>query len=255
MYWFQQHAKLNSNTYFNRLNALPVPAATNYTYGGRIGGPIILPGFDGRGKAFFFFNQEEVYNPIETARSRTIIRQSALDGNFTYGASRRAADRERAGARGRDGHHGRERHLRSDHQGAARIDSDGGGDSTGTISELVTSPNTAGYDYLVPNKGIRHTPTVNITVNLSPKHRLQGSYYWQRFNNTPDTLNSADADVPGLPGVWRSGVLPDDRVHVVAVHDVHARSSTKCAAAGSGRRSTSSPTPRRPCSTTRAATT
>ena len=31
--------------------------ATSYTYGGRIGGPIVLPGFDGRGKAFFFFNQ------------------------------------------------------------------------------------------------------------------------------------------------------------------------------------------------------
>ena len=44
-----------------------MPQATNYTYGGRIGGPIILPGFDGRGRAFFFFNQEEVYNPIETS--------------------------------------------------------------------------------------------------------------------------------------------------------------------------------------------
>jgi hypothetical protein len=61
-YWFLQHANLNSNTFFNRLNALPVPAATSHTYGGRIGGPIILPGFDGRGRAFFFFNQEEVYN-------------------------------------------------------------------------------------------------------------------------------------------------------------------------------------------------
>ena len=89
VYEFMQHAKFNSNTFFNRLNALPVPQATNHTYGGRVGGPIILPGFDGRGRAFFFFNQEEVYGPIETARGRTIIRQSALDGNFTYGTVRR----------------------------------------------------------------------------------------------------------------------------------------------------------------------
>jgi TonB family protein len=34
-------------------------------------------------------------------------------------------------------------------------------------------------------------PTTNTTINLTPKNRLQGSYYWQRFNNTPDTLNSA----------------------------------------------------------------
>jgi hypothetical protein len=39
----------------------------------------------GRGKAFFFFNQEELYNPFENARSRTIIRESALNGNYTYG--------------------------------------------------------------------------------------------------------------------------------------------------------------------------
>jgi len=87
LYEFMQHADLNSNTFFNRLNGLPVPQATNHTFGGRVGGPIILPHFDGRGRAFFFFNQEEVYSPIETARTRTIIRQSALDGNFCYGVT------------------------------------------------------------------------------------------------------------------------------------------------------------------------
>ena len=86
LYYFLQHANLNSNTYFNRLAGLSIPAATNYTYGGRVGGPIILPGFDGRGRAFFFFNHEEVYNPLEASRNRTIIRQSALNGDFTYGA-------------------------------------------------------------------------------------------------------------------------------------------------------------------------
>ena len=85
-YEFMQHAAFNSNTFFNRLNGLPVPVATNHTYGGRVGGPIILPGFDGRGRAFFFFNQEEVYSPREVPRSRTIIRQSALLGDFTYGS-------------------------------------------------------------------------------------------------------------------------------------------------------------------------
>jgi hypothetical protein len=77
LYWFLQHRLLNSNTFFNRLNGLDRPEATNYNYGGRIGGPIILPGFDGRGRAFFFFNQEETYSPIETPRTRTIISESA----------------------------------------------------------------------------------------------------------------------------------------------------------------------------------
>ena len=71
--------------------------------------------------------------------------------------------------------------------------------TTGTISQLATTPNTAAFNWLVPNKGIRHTPTTNITLNLTPKNRLQGSYYWQRFNNTPDTLNNADETFPGFP--------------------------------------------------------
>ena len=199
LYWFQQHAKLNSNTYFNRLNALPVPAATNYTYGGRIGGPIILPGFDGRGKAFFFFNQEEVYNPIETARGRTIIRQSALDGNFTYGPIGAQNTVNVMALAAAVGHRGRQRHLRPDHQAAARATS--ARPRARRARSRTWSPRRTrrAITTWCRTRAIRHTPTTNITVNLTPKHRVQGSYYWQRFNNTPDTLNSAEATFPGFP--------------------------------------------------------
>ena len=85
LYSYSQHAMFNSNSFFNRnQRSMPVPQATNLTYGGRVGGPIIIPGvFDGRGKAFFFFNYEEVYNPIETARQRArSSAQSALNGEL-----------------------------------------------------------------------------------------------------------------------------------------------------------------------------
>ncbi len=195
VYVFLQHARFNSNTFFNRLNGLPVPVSTNYTYGGRIGGPIVLPGFDGRGRAFFFFNQEEVYSPREIPRGRTIIRQSALDGNFTYGpvgAQTTVNVLAIAAANGQvSAYDPQVKSILEMIRAAAATE--------GTISELVTSPNTASYNWLTPTKTIRHTPTTNITINLSPKHRLQGSYYWQRYNDTPDTLNSADPTFPGLP--------------------------------------------------------
>jgi len=70
---------------------------------------------------------------------------------------------------------------------------------------LVTSPNTATFNFLVPNKGVRHNPTQSVTVNITPKHRLQGSYMWQRFNNSPDTLNGADAPFPGFPAYGDQG--------------------------------------------------
>ena len=67
------------------------------------------------------------------------------------------------------------------------------------ISQLETAPNTAGYDLLSPFTVIRHSPTANVTVNLTPKNRLQGSYYWQRFLDNPDTLNNGDVQFPGFP--------------------------------------------------------
>ena len=86
--------------------------------------------------------------------------------------------------------------------------------TTGTISELVTSPNTASYDYLVGTKTLRHTPTVNVTVNLTPKNRLQGSYYYQYYMDTPDSLNSVESRFPGFPGDL--GLDPDRTVQVGA---------------------------------------
>jgi hypothetical protein len=201
LYTYNQHKNFNSNTFFNGVNGLPVPAATNWTYGGRIGGPIVLPGlFDGRGKAFFFFNYEEVYNPIETPRGRTIIRQSALDGNFTYNLTNPTTVNVLAiaAANGQVSTYDPTiKSLLDAIRAAAQ--------TTGTITELVTSPNTAAFNFLVPNKAVRHNPTQSVTVNITPKHRLQGSYLWQRFNNTPDTLNSADATFPGFPAYGDQG--------------------------------------------------
>jgi hypothetical protein len=195
LYSYNQNAKFNSNAYFTRLSGLKKPAATNYTYGGRVGGPIVIPGvFDGRGKAFFFFNQEEVYAPAETTRTRTLIRQSALDGNFTYNLASpttvnllalAAANGQLATA------DPTVRALLSSMRTAAG--------TTGSIQEIASSPNTASFAWQVKRETIRHAPTTNITVNLTPQHRLQGSYYWQRFNDTPDTLNQGDPSYPGFP--------------------------------------------------------
>ena len=195
LYSYNQHAMFNSNSYFNRLNGNPVPQATNFTYGGRVGGPIIIPGvFDGRGKAFFFFNYEEVYNPIETPRTRTIIRQSALDGNFTYNQTTPTTVNvlALAAASGQIATYDPTVRalLESIRQAAG---------TTGSIQEVITSPNRGSYNFLVPNKGTRHNPVTSITVNITPNHRLQGAYHYQAFSNTPDTLNNADAIFPGFP--------------------------------------------------------
>ena len=206
LYMFLQHANLNSNTYFNRLNGLERVQATNYTYGGRIGGPIILPGFDGRGRAFFFFNQEEVYNPNEDVSARTFLRQSALDGIFKYGANGQfqvdMMANVQAWAAANTGV------IPGVTVAGAQYDPEiktllesilASTTKAGTIEELITNPNRATLRWPVSVRSLRHSPTVNITANLSSKHRLQGSYFWQRFVTDPDTLNGAEPTFPGFP--------------------------------------------------------
>jgi len=206
LYLFLQHKLLNSNTYFDRLNGLDRPQRTDFTYGGRIGGPIVLPGFDGRGRMFFFFNQEEVYNPNETIRARTFIRQSALDGTFAYGSTGQFSVNMMAAAQAWAA--ANTGVIPGVSLAGAQFDPQikslleairASATTTGTIEELVTNPNRATLRWPVPVQSLRHSPTVNITANLSPKHRLQGSYYWQRFVTDPDTLNGADPTFPGFP--------------------------------------------------------
>ena len=195
LYSYNQNKIFNSNAYFTRLSGNPVPAATNYVYGGRVGGPIIIPGvFDGRGKAFFFFNQEESYAPAEGLRTRTMIRQSALDGNFTYNLTNPTTVNllALAASKGQLATYDPVvKSLLESMRAASQL--------TGTVQEVATSPNTASFAWLVNRKVQRHSPTTNITVNLTPNHRLQGSYYWQRFSDAPDTLNSGDPSYPGFP--------------------------------------------------------
>ena len=55
--------RLNTNYYFNKVNGLEKNDVRMHTYGGRIGGPIVIPGlYDGHNKAFFFFNMEHQHS-------------------------------------------------------------------------------------------------------------------------------------------------------------------------------------------------
>jgi hypothetical protein len=54
----------NSNYYFNEANNQPKNVLTLNQWGARQGGPIVLHGYDGRGKAFFFFNFEQLRFPL-----------------------------------------------------------------------------------------------------------------------------------------------------------------------------------------------
>jgi hypothetical protein len=195
IYHFLRHPSLNSNYFFNEVNGLDKNDVVLHQAGGRVGGPIKLPGFDGRGKAFFFFNYEQFYQPTEITRSRTLLNPDAQRGVFTYlsGSSTRQIDLLALAAA--NGH-------------TATIDPTiaavlaqirAGAESTGNITAPPDATLLDDYIYQAPAKGDRYFPTSRVDFNLGPTHRLSGTYYWQRFVSTPDILNNNEPSFPGLP--------------------------------------------------------
>jgi len=195
IYEYFRHKSLNTNTFFNRLAGLPRPRVTISNYGGRVGGPIVIPGlFDGRGKAFFFFNHEETWQPNQLRRTRTIIKEGAALGNFTWNVNspRTVNVLQLAAANGQIS--AMDPNVQSILSSILAVSK-----TTGTVESTAANLNTDTYNFLTSVASVRHSPTTRVDINLTNRHRLSGSYYWQGFSDTPDTLNNADPTFPGFP--------------------------------------------------------
>ena len=195
-YEYFRHSSLNTNTFTNGvLNKLPKPRDTVDQYGGSLGGPIVIPGLvDGHGRAFFFFNQEETYTPNERSRTRTILKDSSVLGNFSYNlvAPTTVNLLQLAAANGQVSTVDPTiAAFLGQIQAAVKL--------SGVITPSTTNLVTDSYNWLVPVRSKTHSPTGSVDFNLTPKQHLKGTYYWQRFNTFPDTLNSAEETFPGFP--------------------------------------------------------
>src|SRR5688572_8200850 len=84
-YYFGRRDWLNANTWFNNRDGVKKAKLRQNQGGFRAGGPIVLPGFDGRNKAFFFFNYEELRQPNEVTRNnRNVLSPAAQAGSYCY---------------------------------------------------------------------------------------------------------------------------------------------------------------------------
>jgi hypothetical protein len=85
-YEYFRHRDLNTNYYFNIRAGLPKNELTLNQWGFREGGPVVIPGmYDGRGKAFFFFNFEQLRFPLNNTRTRGVLTVDSEYGLFRYG--------------------------------------------------------------------------------------------------------------------------------------------------------------------------
>src|SRR6201991_2173456 len=93
VYWYHRNPALNANYWFNNRDLAPDPVTHKAPQsrillnqpGGKVGGPIRIPGlFNGKDKAFFFVNYEEYRLPEKTSRTKNILSADAQNGVYRF---------------------------------------------------------------------------------------------------------------------------------------------------------------------------
>jgi hypothetical protein len=237
-YWYYRSPGLNANYWFNNRDLKPDPQTGRAPRtdvilnqpGFKIGGPISIPKvFNGKDKAFFFFNYEEYRLPESTLRTRNVLSTAAQAGTYqflstTFDPTTIPATSPGFGTTTCTG------------SGTARVCSmnlyqvitNAKGNATfvgsnpgivgafstadPTISALLASirsaipgstpsgdPNIETTTFINKGGQTRRFPTVRLDFNVTKKHHIENIWNYQVFGSKVDFLNSVDPAFPGFP--------------------------------------------------------
>lgn len=194
-YEYYRNPRFNSNYIFNQYNHQGKNQVKLHTFGGRAGGPVVIPGmYDGRDRAFYFAHYEQIRFPNTFTRTRTVYNPRVYSGFFRYqfgGDVREINLLDLARANGQ---------IATIDPTMAKIMSmiDAATKTTGTRS-ASNDPLYDSYVWQSPADLFEHQPTIRLDYNLTSKHRLTGSWSSITAKRTPDYLNNADPRFPGAP--------------------------------------------------------
>ena len=252
LYHYFKHPSLNSNYYFNKINGLEKNEVIVHQYGGRSGGPIVIPGlFDGRNRAFYFFNFEHLHQPSEATRTRTILNPEAQRGVFAYltAAGTTTVDLLRMAAR-----QPADRHDRSDDRRDSRQHPHRDRRRPASVTTPPNPTNTQSYVYQASARLNQYAPTGRIDVNLdrrAPAHRHLLVAAVPHLARPPEQHG---IDVPGLARRCRRTTSYRTTGSIGLRSTLGVDAGQRAArAAGSGRPTGSTPGCRPACSPIRAA--
>ena len=195
-YEYFRHPNMNTNSWSNERNSLPKNDIKLNQFGGRLGGPIVLPGlYDGRGKAFFFGHYEQLRLPRNDTRTRTLWKTDVVDGWYTYESTTTGSQRVNVlQVAAATGNIAATNPLVMRILGFIRNSTVGTGRINQTDS-LVTEQ----FVWQVPGRLFEQQPTARVDYNLTPQHRLSGSMSSLFTFRDADYLNSAERRFPGAP--------------------------------------------------------
>jgi hypothetical protein len=193
-YHYYRSDKLNANTWFNNRGGVAKTPLKQNQIGGRAGGPIVIPGlFDGRNKAFFFFNYEEFRQPGAVSRDRNILNPLAQQGIFTYiptgGSPQQVNLLALAAQNGQT--------ATPDPIVANLLRDIRSAVTGGSIQRL--DDNLERFRFNNDFESVIRYPTTRIDYNITEKHRFSNAFNYQQFSTNPDTLNNRDPRFPGFP--------------------------------------------------------
>ena len=193
-YEYHRDRSLNTNYYFNEANHQPKNVLTLNQWGARQGGPIVLPGYDGRGKAFFFFNFEQLRFPLTNSRDRGLLSPAAQSGLFQYpaaGGGFRSVNLYTVAANNNQ-------ISTPDPTIQALLEKiRAGALTTGTINNR-TDPNTQQYLWQPSSIRLDNSPGGRVDLNLSSRQRLSISYNYQGQRLDPNLFGGDEPNFPGL---------------------------------------------------------
>ena len=194
-YFYLRHHNLNANSWFNNRDGIAKDEERLYQPGTRVGGPIVIPGlFNGRDKAFFFFNYEESRSPGQNTEDRTILHPRAQEGWFRYTASGQTREVNVLALAGQNAF------VNTIDPTIGRLLQDiRNSTAVGTVDDL-TDPLIQRFNYQYDTKGVTRYPTGRLDFNVSDKQRLSWSMNYTDLVSTPDTTNNREPNFPGFPG-------------------------------------------------------
>ena len=224
LYHYFKHPSLNSNYYFNKVNGLEKNQVIVHQYGGRSGGPIVIPGlFNGRNRAFYFFNFEHLHQPSEATRTRTILNPEAQRGLFTYLTAGGTNTVDLLGIASRNSQTATLDPTTAAVLATIRT-------ATGTTGSVTTPPNRPTPELRLSGQRETEPVRANRSHRREPRRRAPAHRHLL-VAAVPQLARSAEQhgiDVPGTAVGVVDDLLPDDRVDRTAVDPgLHTRERTE----------------------------
>ncbi|HET6892307.1 MAG TPA: carboxypeptidase-like regulatory domain-containing protein, partial [Pyrinomonadaceae bacterium] len=224
LYWYHRNPALNANYWFNNRDQPPDPVTGKAPQarillnqpGGKVGGPIRIPGlFNGKDKAFFFVNYEEYRLPEKTARTRNILSPEAQSGIYRFTAASNfnpsagttcvvsgtgklcstnvfnLAGNPPAGVTPLQ--------FTTPDPTIGNLLTSIRGSLSGLVIKTTGDPNIEQVSFTNPGGQLRRFPTVRFDFNVRNAHHVENIWNYQSFKSQVDFLNGVDPAFPNFP--------------------------------------------------------